>query len=295
MKAFVPQSAFFSYHRWSDLFVPQENSVDSAVFQRLWWYSILESQKRDFPQGTLLWASQVMLVWKNLPACAGDTRDMGLVPQSERSSGAGKANALQYFFLGKFHGQRSLMGYSPWGCEESDTTEHTPAWLENIHHELSVHTELCSSIRMTGMPTATEKRNQVVCRAEGGHVRISVCFGNPLQRSCLENPRDGGGPPSTGSHRVGHDWDDIAAAAAAECPKKDLYPVSVASACGQDKHFLLERNKWKQFRCNHVNSCEHKSGPILQSLKTCIISSRIFTLLLFMNLFNNYLHQRMSK
>ena len=25
---------------------------------------------------------------------------------------------------GKFHGQRSLAGYSPWGHEESDTTEH---------------------------------------------------------------------------------------------------------------------------------------------------------------------------
>ena len=31
--------------------------------------------------------------------------------------------------------------------------------------------------------------------------------GNPLQSSCLENPRDGepGGLPSMGSHRVGHD------------------------------------------------------------------------------------------
>ena len=28
------------------------------------------------------------------------------------------------FLLGKFHGQRSLAGYSPWACKESDTTEH---------------------------------------------------------------------------------------------------------------------------------------------------------------------------
>ena len=34
--------------------------------------------------------------------------------------------------------------------------------------------------------------------------------GNPLQCSCLENPRDSG-PPSMGSHRVGHDWSDLAA------------------------------------------------------------------------------------
>ena len=41
--------------------------------------------------------------------------------------------------------------------------------------------------------------------------------GNPLQCSYLENPRDGepGGLQSTGSHRVGHDSRDLAAAAAA--------------------------------------------------------------------------------
>ena len=41
--------------------------------------------------------------------------------------------------------------------------------------------------------------------------------GSPLQCSCLENPGTGepGGLPSMGSHRVGHDWSDLAAAAAA--------------------------------------------------------------------------------
>ena len=27
------------------------------------------------------------------------------------------------FLLGKYHGQKSLVDYSPWGCKESDTTE----------------------------------------------------------------------------------------------------------------------------------------------------------------------------
>ena len=38
--------------------------------------------------------------------------------------------------------------------------------------------------------------------------------GNPLQCSCLENPRDGGAwwAAVMGSHRVGHDWSDLAAA-----------------------------------------------------------------------------------
>jgi len=54
---------------------------------------------------------------------------------------------------GKSHGQRSLEGCSPWGREESDTTE----WL-HFHFSLS-------------------------CIEEGN--------GNPLQCSCLKNPRDG--------------------------------------------------------------------------------------------------------
>ena len=55
---------------------------------------------------------------------------------------------------GKSHGWRSLVGGSPWGHEESDMTE----WF-HFHISLS-------------------------CIGEGN--------GNPLQCSCLENPRDGG-------------------------------------------------------------------------------------------------------
>ena len=54
----------------------------------------------------------------------------------------------------KSHGQGSLIGCGPWGREESDTTEQLP-----FHFSLS-------------------------CIGEGN--------GNPLQCSCLENPRDGG-------------------------------------------------------------------------------------------------------
>ena len=33
------------------------------------------------------------------------------------------------FLPGESHGQRSLVGYSPWGCKESDTTEHTHIFI----------------------------------------------------------------------------------------------------------------------------------------------------------------------
>ena len=32
-------------------------------------------------------------------------------------------SSLVLFLLGEFHGQRSLVGYSPWSCKESDRTE----------------------------------------------------------------------------------------------------------------------------------------------------------------------------
>ena len=53
---------------------------------------------------------------------------------------------------GKSHGQRSLVGCSPWGREESDATE-------QLHFHFSL-----------------------LCIGEGN--------GNPLQCSCLENPKD---------------------------------------------------------------------------------------------------------
>ena len=55
---------------------------------------------------------------------------------------------------GKSHGWRNLVGCSPWGCYESDTTERL-----HFHFSLS---------------------------------HIGEGNGNPLQCSCLENPRDGG-------------------------------------------------------------------------------------------------------
>ena len=72
---------------------------------------------------SVLGASQVALVLKNLPANAGDTRDMGLIPRSERSLEGGHSNPLQNSCLENPHGQRRLAGYNPWGHKESDMIE----------------------------------------------------------------------------------------------------------------------------------------------------------------------------
>ena len=55
---------------------------------------------------------------KESPATAGDP---ALIPGSEKSPGEGNGSPLQ-FLPGKFHGQKSLASYSPWGCKESDMT-----------------------------------------------------------------------------------------------------------------------------------------------------------------------------
>ena len=63
---------------------------------------------------------------KNPPANVGDSRDSGSTPESGRSPGGGNGNPLTPVFLpGESHGQRSLVGYSPYGHRDSDTTEVT--------------------------------------------------------------------------------------------------------------------------------------------------------------------------
>ena len=54
------------------------------------------------------------LVVKNPPANAGDIKDVDSIPGSGRSSGKGNGNHSSVLVCGEFHGQRSLVGYSPW-------------------------------------------------------------------------------------------------------------------------------------------------------------------------------------
>ena len=58
---------------------------------------------------------------------------VGKTPQSS------KRHPAPVFLPGKSHGQRSLAGYSPWGCKESDMTEHTRT-CAHIHTQTHTHT-----------------------------------------------------------------------------------------------------------------------------------------------------------
>ena len=54
---------------------------------------------------------------------ACNAADLGSIPRLGRSLGEGNGDPLPVFLPGELHGQKSLVGYSPWGRKESDTTE----------------------------------------------------------------------------------------------------------------------------------------------------------------------------
>ena len=84
----------------------------------------------------------------------------------------GNGNPLQYSCLEKSHGWRNLVGCSPWGPEELDTTERLHFHFHALEKEMTTHSSVLAwRIPETGEP---------------------------------------GGLPSMGSHRVGHDWSDLA-------------------------------------------------------------------------------------
>ena len=72
-------------------------------------------------------ASQAVQLVRNPPANAEDIGDSGLIPGSGRPPGEGNGNPLPVFLPEKSHGQRSLVGCSPWGHKELGTTEHACA------------------------------------------------------------------------------------------------------------------------------------------------------------------------
>ena len=94
--------------------------------------SLLGTQTLNSWPGYLDWLPTLLskgLPWllcgKESAYNTGDTRDVGSIPGLGKSPRRGNGNPLQYSCLENPMGKRNLVGYSPWGCKESDTTE----WL----------------------------------------------------------------------------------------------------------------------------------------------------------------------
>ena len=128
---------------------------------------------------------------------------------------------------GKSHGWRSLVGCSPWGRWESDTTE-------RLHFHFSFS-----------------------CIGEGN--------GNPLQCSCLENPRDGGA------------WCAAVYGVAQSCTQLKQLSSSNSSALLQSLCFLMFRLLKKSlstsiFLAQDVTDPPH-ADPALDLGPTCFPKS----------------------
>ena len=72
---------------------------------------------------------------KHPPASAEGIGAVGSILGSGRSPGGGHGNPLQYSCLENPHGQRRLVGYSPEGLKESDTTRMTQHAHPRPHHK----------------------------------------------------------------------------------------------------------------------------------------------------------------
>ena len=122
---------------------------------------------------------------------------------------------------GKSHGQRSLVGCSPWGHEESDTTERLH--FHALEKEMATHSSVLAW-RIPGM-------------------------GVP------------GGLPSMGLHRVGHDWSNLAAAAAADWNRRVMViqikrsPNTASVSQGKKRETSVSSYSWMYLLRNSCNKC----------------------------------------
>ena len=147
----------------------QENAlvIANSLFQqhkrRLYTWTSPDGQHRNQTNYILCsqrWRSSIQSAKTRLGTGCGSDHELLIAKFRLKLKKVGKTTQRRQWqptpvlLPGKSHGQRSLVGCSPWGCEESDTTERFP-----FHFSLSY---------------------------------IGEGNGNPLQCSCLENPRDGG-------------------------------------------------------------------------------------------------------
>ena len=93
-------------HNWSDLAAAAAAAMITFwASQAAWWLKKKKSAVQEMPK-TQIWHSWVEISWNR------------------------KWQPTSVFLPGQFHGQRSLVGYSPWGRKKADTTE----WLSTHIH-----------------------------------------------------------------------------------------------------------------------------------------------------------------
>ena len=123
---------------------------------------------------------------ENPPANEGEIRDAGLIPGAGRPTGEGNGNPLQYSFLENSM-DRGAWQASPQGQKASarpEVTEHRRLRASQGAQEFTSQVVKSPPANL-GDPRDGGSMSGSRRSPEGGN-------GNPLQYSCLEDPRDGG-------------------------------------------------------------------------------------------------------
>ena len=95
-------------------------AITCMILENIMLSAISQAQKDKFCMIPLIWCfpggseSKLSAIQCGRP---------GLNPWVGKIPGGGHGNLLQYSCLENPHGQRSLVGYSPWGCQQLDMTE----------------------------------------------------------------------------------------------------------------------------------------------------------------------------
>ena len=166
------------------------------------------------------WASLVAQMVKNPPA-------IGFYPWVGKIPWRRAWQPTPLFFPGESHGQRSLMSYSPWGCKELDLTE----WLNTAKPFLTYWIFwICliwknilfvfpSPPVIFIMPPMQIKYLDTF-HDVASSLEINLATHSSVLAWRIPGTGEPGELPSLGSHRVGHDWRDLAAAAAAVAARR---------------------------------------------------------------------------
>ena len=116
----------------------------------------------------------------------------------------GKWQPAPLFLPGKLHWQRRLGGYSPWDDKESDTAK-----------QLSTHTHNCKISETDLMVHVPTGLIDFTFTFHFHALEMEMATRSSVLAWRITGTGEPGGLPSMWSHRVGHDWSDLAAAATA--------------------------------------------------------------------------------
>ena len=186
---------------WSFVFSETQSWEGWKSMERNSWKVMVFVKSEDLIFHMLSsWASQVVLVIKNLPTNAGNPRDKGLIPKLGRSPGGGPGNPLQYFCL------ENPMDRGAWGTIVYGVTK-SQTWLEQLSMYEGMHA--CWFYKL--FLKTTVYRCWMVSKAIANtpHPTISPIWEHATQRLPAMSPQDLLGlrsPSVLGSNGPTHGW-----------------------------------------------------------------------------------------